>query len=319
MYYLFYGQNFYSIKKKLAVIKEKFLKSDPSALNVSLLSGTDLAAGVFWSAVLASPFLASKRLIIVKNLLLENKDDDFKKDLAKSLTKIPETSLVFFIEDGNPDKRGVLFKALNKPGVAQDFGIPTLSSIEKLIDEKTEENGIKISSEAKNKFILYIGSDLYRAENEITKLILYSKHEKIKTIEVSLVAELVWPENSAGIFDFIDAIGVKNQKKSVSLLYKLIEAGENELYILSMIVYQFRNMITISNYLDRRASASEIAKKGKIHPFVVQKTINILSKYSKEKLAKNYIKLGEADFAIKTGQVDPKLSLLMLVSDFCGE
>ena len=319
MYYLFFGPDFYSIKKKLTTIKQKFLKADPSSLNISELAGAELKAGEFWSAVLAAPFLASKRLIIVKNVLLESKDDDFKKDLAKGLAKIPETSLVFFVEDGNPDKRGALFKALNRPGIAQNFEAPTSSSIGKLIDDKVSENDIKISNEARNKFILYVGSDLYRAENEIVKLILYSKHEKIKTIESTLVDELIRPESSAGIFDFIDAIGVKNQKKAVSLLDKLIGAGENELYILSMIVYQLRNMIIISSYSNRRISAGEIAKATKIHPFVVQKTIGVLRKYDKRKLISDYIKIGEADFMIKTGQIDPKLCILMLISEFCKE
>lgn len=317
MYYLFFGQNFYSIKNKLKAIKEKFLKADPSALNLSELSGATLSAGDFWSAALAAPFLASKRLIIVKNLLLESKDDDFKKDLIKNLAKIPETSLVFFIEDGNPDKRGALFKTLNRPGIAQNFELPTPNTIGNLIDEKIKENDIKISSEARNKFILYVGSDLYRAENEIMKLVLYSKHENIKTIEAKLVEEMVRPESSAGIFDFIDAVGAKNHKKAVSLLNELIEAGQNELYILSMVVYQFRNMLAISSYLDRHVSTGEMAKVAKIHPFVVQKTIGVLRKYSKETLASNYIKLGNTDFAIKTGQIDPKLSILMLISEFC--
>lgn len=317
MFYLFFGQNFYSIKKKLKAIKEKFLKADPSSLNVTEFSGIDLKAGEFWSTVLASPFLATKRLIIIKNILLESKDDDFKKDLAKNLAKIPETSLVFFIEDGLPDKRSALFKALNKPGIAQNFESPTPNSIRNLIEEKLQENNIKISSEAKNKFILYVGSDLYRAENEITKLILYSKHEKLDQIEEFLVEEMVRAENSAGIFDFIDSLGVKDQEKAVSLFNKLIQAGENELYILTMIVYQFRNMIIVSNFLERKLQAGQIAKEAKIHPFVVQKTITVLKKYTKEKLKANYIKLGETDFAIKSGLVEPKLSVLMLISDFC--
>jgi len=317
MYYLLYGENYYLIKKKVMAIKEKFLLSDPSSLNLAEFSGINLKTNIFWSAVLASPFLAKKRLIIVKNLLLENKDDDFKKDLAKNLVKIPDTSLVFFIEDGNPDKRGTLFKALNRPGVAQKFEASTPNAIRHLIDEKIGASNLTITNEAIQKLILYVGSDSYRAENEIIKLILYSKHQKIKTIDVNLIEDMVKPESSAGIFDFVDAIGAKNQKKAVSLFEKLIENGENELYILSMIVYQFRNMIIISDYMKRQIGAGQIASLAKIHPFVVQKTISILRKYNREKLIGDFFKLGETDFAIKSGQIDSKLSILLLISEFC--
>lgn len=317
MHYFFYGENYYLIKKKMSAIKEKFLSSDPSSLNLTEFSGDSLIGSNFWSAVLASPFLAKKRLIIVKNLLLENKDEDFKKNLAKSLAKIPETSLVFFIEDGNPDKRSTLFKSLNKPGSAQKFEASTPNTIRHLIDEKIESSGLKITNEATQKFILYAGSDSYKAENEIIKLILYAKNQNIKTIEAILVEDMVKPENSVGIFDFVDAIGAKNQKKAVSLFEKLIENGENELYILTMIIYQFRNMLIILDYLNRRTQNNEIAKLAKIHPFVVQKTISILRKYDRDKLISNYQKLGETDFAIKSGQIDSKLSILLLISEFC--
>ena len=298
-------------------LKEKFLLADPSSLNLAEFSGVELKAGNFWSAVLASPFLSKKRLVIVKNLLLENKDDDFKKDLAKSLAKIPDTSLVFFIEDGNPDKRGALFKSLNKPGIAQKFEASTPNTIRHLIEEKIAESGLSITTESLQKLILYVGSDSYRAENEITKLILYSKHQNIKIIESSLIEEMVKPESNAGIFDFIDAIGAKNQRKAVSLFEKLLENGENELYILSMIVYQFRNMLIISDYINRQTTSAQIAKSAGIHPFVVQKMMTILRKYQQQKLVQYYLKLGETDFAIKSGQIDSKLSILLLISEFC--
>ena len=319
MYYLLYGENYYLIKKKINAIKEKFLLADPSSLNLTEFSGIALKAGNFWSAVLALPFLTQKRLIIVKGLLLENKEDDFKKDLVKGLAKIPDTSLVFFVEDGNPDKRGALFKALNKPGIAQKFEASTPNIIRHLIEERIEEKGLKITTEAMQKLILFIGSDSYRAENEIIKLILYSKHQDIKTIEANLIEEMVKPESSAGIFDFVDAIGTKNQKKAVSLFEKLLENGENELYILSMIMYQFRNMLIISEYLKRQIGVSQIAGLAKIHPFVVQKTAAILRKYNQEKLRRDYFKLGDTDFAIKNGHIDSKLSILLLISEFCKD
>jgi len=317
MYYFLYGEDFYSLKKKINAIKEKFKKTDPSLLNIADLSGADLSENNFWTNVLAAPFLASKRLTIVSNFLLENKDDNFKKNLVRDLAKIPESSLVFFVEDGIPDRRGALFKALNKPGIFQKFDLPSSASVGALIDEKTGEAGIKISNDAKNTLILYVGSNLYRAENEITKLILYTQSQNQKNIEVSLVEGMVQPEKSAGIFDFVDAIGSRNQKSALINFHKLIEAGENELYILSMIVYQFRIMLSVQGLLNNKIPGSSIAKAASIHPFVVTKTINLLRKYSQADLVKKFIRLGETDFAIKSGQIDAKLSILLLISDFC--
>jgi len=317
MYYFFFGENYYLIKKKVSAIKNKFLLSDPSSLNISEFSGDDLDPGKFWSAVLALPFLAKKRLIIVKNLLLENKDDDFKKDLAKKLNKIPLTSLVFFVEDGTPDKRSALFKALNKTKISQNFTASSVDLISNIVAEALQETGIAISDEARKKFLLYVGVDSFRAENEISKLVLFAKNQKLVEINSDLVEDMVRPANSAGIFEFIDAIGGKNKENASILLTKLLESGENELYILTMIIYQYRNMLIVQDYLKRGIHPSQIAKMAKIHPFVVQKITSILKKHQEALLIAHYLDLGEYDSAIKTGRLDIKVALLMIISKFC--
>ena len=53
--------------------------------------------------------------------------------------------------------------------------------------------------------------------------------------------------------------------------------------------------------------------KLKIHPFVVQKTLLQINKFSSHQLALIYGKLLAAEMAIKSGKGDPKLILEILV------
>lgn len=321
MYYFIYGEDVYSIKRKINTIKDRFLEKDLTGLNISEIDGGSMTLNQFFSVVWAAPFLYTKRLIIIKNLLLDNADKDLKKEIASKLEEIPESSVVFFAESGLPDARTSLFKSLNKPKIAQKFGPITQNDLSQMIGEKCDMEGVKIVPDAKIKLINnLLEGDLWLAENEITKLILYSKTrtEKEKAvISEKNVDEMVRVNNASNIFKFVEALAHRNSQKAINDLFDLTNNGENELYIFSMIVYQYRVMLIISDLMKRGHSQKEIASLAKLHPFVVEKTKSILKSYSIESIRSIYQKLQEADYKMKSGQVLPCLCLELLIVDLC--
>jgi DNA polymerase-3 subunit delta len=315
MPYLFYGEDTYSIKEKINGIKQKFLQKDSADINFSFLNGTDTGGDIFWNTVLAAPFLTDKRLVIVQNLLLKNKDEEFKKSLAKQLERIPGSTLVFFIELGQPDKRSALFKALNQKKYSQVFGLPTPHQIGQFIEERILRESISISPQNKSKLLLYVGNDYHRALNETEKLILYVKSKNVSEIKEGDIDLLVCPENNASIFNFIDYLAAKKTKEAALSLQKLILSGENELYILTMIVYQFRNLLKIDDLKQKKYSRDQIAREAKIHPFVVAKSLSSLNYFDDRKLLDAiYLRLSKLDFEIKSGKIEGRLGLDLLIT-----
>ncbi len=80
-----------------------------------------------------------------------------------------------------------------------------------------------------------------------------------------------------------------------------------------MFVYQFRNLLKIKSLLEQNLSNQEIAVKAKMHPFVIQKSVEQCRRFEMEDLKKIYQKLFDADLAIKTGKINPRLALDLLV------
>ncbi|MFA7244207.1 MAG: DNA polymerase III subunit delta [Patescibacteria group bacterium] len=309
---LIYGQDTYRSKKKLSEILAEFLVSDPNKMNLEQIDGAEMAYGDFDRAISTMPFLAEKRLVIITNFLTKNKDSDLKSKIADRIGKISDQVDIIFFESGDPDKRVSLFKKLSAD--AENFAPLVGSDIDKFILENIKKSGMEIDFQAVRLLSSGLSADLNRLENELQKLILYAKSQGRKKIIEADVLELVEMDNNANVFHFVEALSGKNQKMAPQHLYNLIKIGEPEIKILSMIVYQYRNMIILKDFIESGEAVAGLASKAKMHPFVVQKTLPILKKYSLAQLIGVYSYLQKIDSEIKTGEIEPRIAIDMIVA-----
>jgi len=98
------------------------------------------------------------------------------------------------------------------------------------------------------------------------------------------------------------------------LFYKHIERGDSPFYILTMINFQFRNLLLVKDL--EAKSLSEITSILKpMHPFVVKKSLSLAKKFTIQELEKIYVKLFQMDLAVKTGKIKPEMALELLIID----
>lgn len=311
-----YGQDTYRAIAKLNLIKAKYLDTNLGDTNLNTIdfSHQDLDFNQISQQVLAMPFLAPKRLVIFKNLLRDGskKLTEFSEKL---LSKIPETTILLFFEDGLPDRRSSLFKKLNQPKQAEEFKLLEANQLRSWIKNKTTEYGASIESQAIEKLILYVGNNLWRLDNEIKKLATYNLQLTTNDIEL-----LVKPSVKSNIFDLVDSLAQKNISQAHQELQKLLQAGENELYILTMIVNQFRNLLIVKDLSENSnfqipASKFQVTRLSGLHPFVAEKSLRQCRNFTLQELKAIYQILLEYDIKIKSGQIEPKLALDLLIVD----
>ena len=178
--------------------------------------------------------------------------------------------------------------------------------------EEFEKNKSKVNPDALDLLISFVKSDLWRMANEINKLSNYKKGSIIKKEDVEL---LVKPNIENDIFKTIDALVSKDKKLALSLLHKHLDDGDAPLKLLSMITYQFRNLLIIKELQDKGEPYATIAKKSGLHPFVVQKNYYLCNQFSIEKLKKIYQKIFQIDSDIKTGKIEPETALDLLLAE----
>ena len=220
-----------------------------------------------------------------------------------------------FWERNVPKKNNSLFKFLEKESQKQNFekmdgakffqwALKTL----KKIDPKAS-----ISKAALDRLVVYVGNDSQILENEIRKLTDFADGKMISEKDVEI---LVKANIDSNIFATIDALAAGNKKEAMCLLHNNLAAGEDPFYVMSMFVYQFRNMLKIADLKDRGISSEyEVSKITKMHPFVIRKTMAHTRTFDFIRLKKIFEKLGKYDQMAKTGKIDIRLALDKFVAE----
>jgi len=315
MIILLHGEDVYQSRQKLNQIVDKFKSKDPSNMNLIFWDGAKSDFSEFKKNILSSPFMGDKRLIVIEDLLSQRKESLLDEALKLMKKGIPQSSVLVFWQSNEFDKRKKLAKYVLKNSQSEEFKFLTGVQLNSWIKKEVDGRGGKISVSGVDMLASYVGSDLWQMSNEIDKLIAYSKKSEISKEDVEL---LVKAKLDTNIFSFIDAIGKKNKKGALKLLGDQLESGENILYLLSMINYQFRNLLIIKSLLDDGYNQYNIGKEVKMHPFVIKKTVQQSHNYSLEYLKLIYQKILDLDAAIKTGRINSELGLDLLVIGLCG-
>jgi len=310
-----YGEDNYRSRQKLNKLKANFLAKDSSGMNLQELDGARVELAELKNAVQAAPFIGEKRLIIVENLL-SVKNKNLLAGVADLLNQgLPESSVVVFWEAEMPDKRTKLFKLLTKQGQTEEITLLTGQALNKWIADEAVSREGKISAEATSKLAAYGGNDLWQMAQEIDKLVTYKKGTEITAGDVD---ELVKAKLDTNIFNFVDALGRQDKESALKLLHDQLASGEHALYLLTMITYQFRNLLIVKELLENGSNQYGLAKEAKMHPFVAQKTAQQAGNYSLGGLKMIYRKLLDLDAALKTSKIEPRLGLDLLVVGLCG-
>jgi DNA polymerase III subunit delta len=310
MLYFIFGEDSYRAKRKLEEMISGYKKVHQSGLNLIYIDAGEKDFKDFHSNLKTNSMFAEKKLIILKSLFDNAK---FQEDFMENMKGLEELKdIIVIYEDRAPDQRTKLFKALQKTAKCQEFSSLEPAMLKRWVAAEFEKNKVTINPDALDLLASFVGGDLWAMANEINKLSSYRSGSTVNRQDVEL---LVKPNTENEIFKTIEAVASKDKKYALSLLHKHLEDGDNALYLLSMIAYQFRNLLTIKELQDMQTPYGMIAKKSGLHPFVVQKTYNLCSQFSMPNLKKIYQNIFQVDSDIKTGKIEAETALDILLSE----
>jgi DNA polymerase-3 subunit delta len=121
-------------------------------------------------------------------------------------------------------------------------------------------------------------------------------------------------ESADVIFNMVDALGQRSAQNAAVYLHRLLDTGDHPLYVLTMIVRQFRLLIQTRWLIDQRHTVPDITNRLKLHPYVAQKLYSQALRFTPAQLRVAYALLMEMDLAIKTGKIESATALDLLVA-----
>lgn len=313
MIFFLYGPDTYRSRQKLKEMIDHYKEIRKSGLNLKYFDAENLSYEDFQDEFQQISMFEEKKLIVLTNIF---SNQDFKDKFLKNSKKlISSDDIILVFEEGKP-KKDKLFEFLKQKTESQAFELLEGEKLKNWIKKEFLKFKIKTEPETENLLIDSVGSDLWRLSNEIRKLVNFKKSntalgEKIGPSDVKL---LIKPTIETDIFETIDAISLQNKKKAISLIHQHLEKGDAPLYLLSMINFQFRNLLMVKDLMEKNHPYYAILKITKLHPFVVKKSYQQAYRFSLPELKKIYQKIFQVDLEIKTGKIEPETALDLLIA-----
>ena len=322
-----HGQDTYRSRQKLNEIIEHYKKIHKSGLNLTRLNLKEDSFENFRDKIETISMFKEKKLIILENAF---SGQDFIENFLKYKKDFGD-NLILFFEEKITDTQNSLFKFLAKNSKSQEFNLLEDEKLKNWIKKEFQKYKVEAELKATQTLIDFVGNDLWQLSNEIKKLVSYRAprqrgesgkenevlfdHKKEVKIELRDVELLVKPKIETDIFKTIDAIAQKNKKQALSLIHEHLEKGDSPLYLLSMINFQFRNILQVADFVEKGYPYYAILKQSKLHPYIVKKSYSQAKKFSLGELKKIYQKIFQVDLNIKTGRIDPQTGLDILIAE----
>ena len=304
--YLLYGTEDYLKRQYRDKLKHALVEPDDT-MNFSAYEGKDINPKELIDLSETLPFFKEKRMILVENSgFFKNSCDD----LAEYMSQVPESTCFVFVEE-EVDKRSKLFKAASRAGSAVEFETPKEDMLIRWILGRIQREGKKITQSVMQLFLSKTGSDMENIDKELEKLICYTLDKT--EISAADVEAICTGQTENKIFEMIDAISAKNQKKALDLYYDLLALKEAPMRILFLIARQFQNLLLIKSMSAKGYPAVSIAKTAGMPSFAVQKNLRKAGAFKINQLKEAIEDCGQAEEDVKTGRMADQLAVELLI------
>lgn len=307
--YLLYGEEAY-LRLQYRNRLRNALADPEDTMNLSHFEGKGIRPEEIIDLAETLPFFAPRRVILIE-------DSGFFKTkcdlLADYLPAIPDTACLIFVETG-PDsvnKQNRLYKAVKAHGRVVEFQAQNEAVLTKWILGLIKKEGKQISRPALKLFLERTGMDMERISSELEKLFSYTYGREAITLED--VETICTVQLTDRIFDMIQAIAERNQKKALHLYRDLLALKTAPRLILSLISRRFQQLLLVKSLMAKGYDQAAIASRVKIHPYVAKLCMQQARRFSSAQLKTALADCADSDEAFKTGRMNETLSVELLI------
>ena len=296
---LFEGEEEHLKQEALAELRRAVLPEGMETLNETILE--DPSVDQLIADVETQPFMADKRLIIVRDYpaLMGRSEADEK--LVSYLPSVPETSFLLFYCTGKPDGRKKLYNAVKKLSGIVTFSPLRGTELTRFVVSSFQEAGKECDDRTAEYLIFTVGSDAGLLRNEIQKLASCSTERS--QILAEDVTALATPSTECTVFQMIDAVVTGQKSRAFTLLRNQLLSGTDRMAILSMLLRQYRLLQHIKIMQYEKRGGDFIRSALGVPPFAVDQYIRQASGYTGGQIKSAVRICFDTEFALKSGRM----------------
>ncbi len=311
--YFFYGDEPYLLGQIPDRFKFSVLDENTFDFNLNIFYGGDTDISIIKDAVETLPVMTMSRLVILKNAQ-DLKESEWTE--IESLFKNPVDSTVFVILADKVDKRKKSIKLIFENAITSEFKKPYDNQVPQWINHLAQNHELKFSMDATHRLHRLVGNNLSELDNQIQKLKNFVGNKSV--IDLKDVNDVVSNSKEESVFDFTRAIGQKDRVTALEQLVQLIDQGQNEVGIVSLLARHMRILLTIRSGLDQGLGGSKLASLAQVPAYFVEGYCDQARVWSIKKIEDALVVLNETDKALKSSPVSSHIWLENMVLKSCS-
>lgn len=303
--YLFEGPEENLKNAALTALRQALLPEGMEELNETLMDSPATDAVI--AACETLPFLAEKRLVIIREhpALMGRTDADEK--LIAYIPQVAESCVLIFLARGKADARKKLYNAIKKHGAIVSFNALTAAEIDQWIVRTFQGLGKGCAPQVASLLSFTVGTDTALLRTEIEKLAaLAGDRDDITEADVHAVATRSTEYN---VFQMVDAVVAGQQGKAFALLRDMLTNGEDRLGILAMLLRQFRLMQHVLIMRYEKVPNAEIQKRLGMPSFAAERMMRQAANYSGSAIKQAVDICLQTEYKVKAGLMNQEGSL----------
>lgn len=312
--YLLYGEEAFLQKEALKTLIEKVAIPDASKdFNQDSFYAKDIKLQTFLEVVSTLPVFCDRRLVICHDAhLLKEKDWDL---IFPILQNPVDTTVIVFVAS-QWDKRKKYSKKLIDLAFCVESHTPKGEALLRWCKWLSNRHKVKISSSALDLLVQLSGSNLMAINNELQKVKLLVSSDK--TIEDKDILGAVARVKHENVFAFTEAIGRQDLQQSFKHLVHLLEDGENEITLLSLISRHIRILSQIGEGVKDGLRPIDLSRQAGVPTYYLKDYMKQVSLWNEKKIKQVVEILHETDRALKSSPLSSDIWMENFVLKACS-
>ena len=295
-FYLLHGVEEYQRDVTAAWLRKVLTPDQAPDFNIDTFYGDTLGLEDFLKVYNSYPMMATHRLVVLKRC--EKLSTESCKGL-ESILESPSATTLLIVVGGKVDMRRKFFRELAKRGRAIEFCVLYGNRLPNWIKTQATKRGLQIDPEATDLLRFYIGPNLRELAGEIDKLSTFVGFGG--KITRSSVEQVVGSSNRASIFELADAIGNRDNQKSLYLLRSLLGQGEEPSRAFALIGRHILLLLKTQALMKRAMPKKQMAVHLGISPYFLDTYMDQAQHHPAKSLWAGLGALLEADSRLKSG------------------
>ncbi len=310
--YIFKGDEKYLKKEAVEKLKKALLKKGSEAFDFNIYDIERCATGEVLNALRSAPLMSPKRLIVVRDIsFLSEKEAESIVEYAKN----PSRNSCLVIDLSREELQGDFYANIRPYAKEVAFTPPKGEKLISWIREEFKKRGRPIRYEAAAILAEIKEEGADGLINEIEKLVSYAGKRPMVTKED--VEKLTGGPVMQSVFDLVDALSVKDCKRSLFISNELVKTKKAVPEILGLVGWQLRRLGRVKDLVAKGSSEKIISEKCRVPYDRMEKFLKDARLFTKKEIDKCLGYLLEADYGIKRGHLKGQDALEMLIIKIC--